>query len=370
MADEQYKWLTGETAERLLRGESLEAVDESGREQAEELGRALKSLATETAPATEELPGEQAALAAFRKAREAAEAERTAAALGGAGPAGHPARTAREPDAGLVRIGTPTRTGTRSGRPRWARPVRLALAAAVAAGTLGGVAVAAGSGVLPVPFQDEPGPAASVSAQNSSRPSASPSPQPTQGIVPDLHTPSAGPSGSPGADPFGNADGRDNGRGKDKGTDKGAEPGKGTPPGTRGTEWRKAVTSACRDLRDGRDPGAERRRILEFLAGGSARVTRYCTFVLAAQSPSGGENKGDDGNDAKGDGGKDGKDGKGDGKGDGDGHGGDDGGHWGRDHRHGRHRGGLASHEPSVFTPQTGGRPVPALSPSPSYTAL
>ncbi|MEV5345471.1 hypothetical protein AB0L24_07360, partial [Streptomyces achromogenes] len=80
MADEQDKWLDRGTAERLLRGEPLEAVDPSARDQAERLARALGALSAEAAPATGELPGEQAALAAFRKAREAAGAERTAAA--------------------------------------------------------------------------------------------------------------------------------------------------------------------------------------------------------------------------------------------------------------------------------------------------
>ncbi|MEU8033735.1 hypothetical protein AB0C13_34835, partial [Streptomyces sp. NPDC049099] len=82
MADEQDKWLNRETAERLLRGEPLEAVDASARDQAERLSRALGALAAEAAPASGELPGEQAALAAFRKAREAAGTERTAAAPG------------------------------------------------------------------------------------------------------------------------------------------------------------------------------------------------------------------------------------------------------------------------------------------------
>ncbi|MFC5658870.1 hypothetical protein ACFP3J_25770, partial [Streptomyces nogalater] len=80
MADEHDKWLDRGTAERLLRGESLEAVDPAVRDQAERLSRALGALSAEAAPATGEPDGEQAALAAFREAREDATAERAATA--------------------------------------------------------------------------------------------------------------------------------------------------------------------------------------------------------------------------------------------------------------------------------------------------
>ncbi|MGW4568680.1 hypothetical protein ACWEN3_42155 [Streptomyces sp. NPDC004561] len=155
MADEQYKWLNRETAERLLRGESLEAVDASARDQVERLSKALGALSGEAASATGELPGEQAALAAFRQARETAEAERTAAALAEDAPGGRSGAGAHGSDVGLVRIGAPSRTGMPARRPRWGRPVRLALAAVMAVGTLGGVAMAAGTGVLPAPFGDD-----------------------------------------------------------------------------------------------------------------------------------------------------------------------------------------------------------------------
>ncbi|MGW4274048.1 extensin, partial [Streptomyces seoulensis] len=72
MADEQYRWLDRDTAERLLRGEPLDTVDPAVRDQAERLARALNALAADPyadAPqAAAELPGEAAALAAFRKA--------------------------------------------------------------------------------------------------------------------------------------------------------------------------------------------------------------------------------------------------------------------------------------------------------------
>ncbi|MDF3149711.1 hypothetical protein PBV88_53320, partial [Streptomyces sp. T21Q-yed] len=65
MADEQYRWLDRETAERLLRGESLEAVDAADRDQAEQLAKTLESLTVEPPLSSAELPGEAAALAAF-----------------------------------------------------------------------------------------------------------------------------------------------------------------------------------------------------------------------------------------------------------------------------------------------------------------
>ncbi|MFE2097820.1 hypothetical protein [Streptomyces sp. NPDC059468] len=363
MADEHNKWLTRDTAERLLRGESLEAVDASSSEQAERLAKALGALSAEVAPAAGELPGEQGALAAFRKAREAAEAERTAAALGDGTPAGRSGRPASVTDAGLVRIGSPTRTGIRARRPRWARPVRFALAAAVAAGTLGGVAMAAGSGVLPIPFHDDhPDPASSVSAaQSPGQPHTSPTPQSPEGIRPSTDAPDGGTSGT--LAPSGGA--------THQGTHPGATPGSGEASGAPGTWWQVA-DAACRDLRDGKELGSDRRRVLEGLAGGSSRVTTYCKSVLAGQYSSGGTGRGT-GDDEGGKGHGDDGDGKDDGKGDENGQGGDGDGHQGRGHGH-RHdrRGGAASPAPSVFVPLGPGRKAagPVPSPSPSYTAL
>lgn len=383
MADEHDKWLNRETAERLLRGESLEAVDAAARDQAERLAEALGALSAQAAPATAELPGEQSALAAFRKAREAAEAERTAAALGDGTPGGRSGAFARGADAGLVRIGAGGRTGIRSRRPRWARPVRLALAAVVAAATLGGVAMAAG-GVLPVPFHDErPAPAASVSADHTpARPLTSPSAPAPEGLAPGAGTPGTG--GTPGGGPSGHA----------PGTGPDATPG--APAGTPGAWWQEAG-AACRDIRDGRELGAGRRRALEGLAGGPARVTAYCKSVLAGRYTGGGQNGNGGGNGTGGQddgGGKstgngNGTGGQGKGKGKGNGQGGDDDSHrglgegkgHGRDGGHGGDRGhgsgghrpnGVASSGPTRLAPPARGRgaSAPMPSPSPSYTTL
>ncbi|MGW7786493.1 hypothetical protein [Streptomyces tricolor] len=399
MADEQYKWLNRETAERLLRGESLEAVDASVRDQAERLSQALGALSAEAAPAPGELPGEQAALAAFRKAREAADAERTAAA--------HAPAAARTPapgaDAGLVRIAAPRRTGIRTARPRWARPARLALAAAVTVGTLGGVAVAAGSGVLPTPVHDDhPRPAASVSAgRTAGQPLGSGSAPATPGA--GTGTPGTG-TGTPDDGPDGRRGGTDDeAAGRDGDTGRGTAPGSAAPSATSGTGWRGAA-SACRVLRDGKELDSGRRRVLEHLAGGPARVTAYCKVLLTTgdSSSAGTGNGGAEGNSGDTTGGgpdkgkgkdqdkdkdgdrdpdkgkgpgreKDRGEGRGEGKDRGTGRGsgsGDDGPGGGKGG--GRHRGGAAP-APSAFDPAHPGAPAHAPArpaPTPTYSAL
>ncbi|MFF4838153.1 hypothetical protein [Streptomyces sp. NPDC001315] len=263
MADEQYRWLDRETAERLLRGEPFDnAVDATARDRAERLAETLGALSAAAPPlSSDELPGEAAALAAFRAARTTRGAERSAAGRRTR------ARTSYSGDAGLVRLGRPAPA---AGRPRLGRPVRLGLSAALAFGMVGGVAVAAGTGVLPTPFGGvEPGPAASVSAAASPAPPlVPPAPYGTAGGV----TGSATPDGTGSA-------GRDTARGTDGGT--GAE---GSDSGDRagarsGSSWNGAAR-ACQDVRAGRDLSAERRRALEGVAGGSTRVWKYCEGIL------------------------------------------------------------------------------------------
>jgi hypothetical protein len=366
MADEQYKWLNRETAERLLRGESLQAVDASARDQAERVSRALGALASQTDPATGELPGEQAALAAFRKAREAAGTERTGAGRAD-GALGLPVPGA---DAGLVRIGAPDRTGIPVRRTRWARPVRLALAAAVAVGTVGGVAVAAGTGMLPRFGPERPGPGTSVSAgPNSGTPQAS-VPQGTPGATVGTGV----PSGSAGAHP-GGASGE--ATGPDDRKDKSTAPGTGDSSGIPGGRWKDAA-SACRDIRDGKELSASRRRALENLAGGSARVSRYCKVVLAGTDPGDGATSGgkadDKGNKGKGSGNNQGGDEEGNPGRGGDGHHGEGGGHSGKGDGGGKGRhGDEAAPAPTAFAPAHPARTTGTTlgpTPSPTYSSL
>ncbi|MEU6103196.1 hypothetical protein [Streptomyces flaveolus] len=264
MADEQDGWLDRETAEILLRGESLEAVDPAVRDRAGRLAEALDALAAYPAPTRGELPGEAAALAAFRKARaaDAAEWAGAPAALGHG-------TAARPSDAGLVRIG-PHRDGAR--RARWGRPLRLGLAAALTAGMVGGVAVAAGTGVLPTPFGGSgPDPAATVSAAATpGRPLGSPTPLDglRGGSPPDGATP--GPAGS------GNT--RDEAGGGTAG-DRGPDAGDGASDGADG--HRRELATSCRDVSAGKALDGARRRALTEAAGGTARVGAYCQSVLA-----------------------------------------------------------------------------------------
>jgi hypothetical protein len=267
MADEQYRWLDRETAERLLSGEPLGAVEGAGRDQAEHLARTLGALSATPPLTSDELPGEAAAVAAFRKARaERADAAAAPAATGGR-------ETAGVCDAGLVRIGTPGDSGTVTARPpRWARPARLALAAVLAVGMVGGAALAAGTGALRAPFGgDEPGASVSASVTHPERPLVSPSPSdaPQGGSTPD-DAPSGSSKGGAGA------------QGRDEGRDDAAPKPDDRKDGS--GDHRGEITAACRDLRDGKRLDPDRRRALRDAAGG-LRVWKYCKGVLSTAAP-------------------------------------------------------------------------------------
>ncbi|MEU8731311.1 hypothetical protein AB0C68_18270 [Streptomyces tendae] len=261
MADEQDKWLDRETAELLLRGEpleGLESTDPATRDRAGRLVVALGALSAPPVPTGEELPGEAAALAAFRKMR----AERADEAAPAAGALGHGA-VPRLPEAGLVRIGT---RGEGARRPRRSRPLRLGLAAALTVGMIGGVAAAAGTGVLPTPFdRGEAEPAATVSAAASSgRPSVPPSPlEGVQG--------GAAPGSTQGASGGGTA--------RDGGETRGPDADDRDTGGLDGR--RSSLAASCRKVRAGKELDTAHRRALKEAAGGAARVMKYCGSLLA-----------------------------------------------------------------------------------------
>ncbi|NGO14211.1 hypothetical protein G5C60_43125 [Streptomyces sp. HC44] len=308
MADEQYRWLDRSTAERLLRGEPLEIVDAGTRDQADRLAQALGALTAEPPPVSAELPGEADALAAFRKARTGRDGEPASLANGGR------KQSATLSDTGLVHLGRAA-AGRRE-RSRWGRPVRLGLAAAMAAGMIGGVAVAATTGMLSFAGGD-PEPAASVSAPaNPKRPLITPSPEGTRGGAPDAPKPD-GPAGN--GSPV-NPDPGNDSRNKQGSGSTAQGPGSEDSRYEAGSqEWWKKVTKACRDVRDGKNLDAGRRRSLEDAASGAERVRQYCTGVLKqsegqGDSPAEKDGKGaDDSDDHDDRGGK--KDGKDDGKG-------------------------------------------------------
>ncbi|GAB2466460.1 hypothetical protein [Streptomyces incanus] len=292
MADEQYRWLNRETAERLLSGESPEAADPADRDQAERLLSALGALSAPPPSAGGELPGEAAALAAFRKVREeragqAAEAVPDVSAV----PVAHRTGAAQGqgPDVGLVRIGAPSADRPGAERvPRWARPVRFGLAAALTVGMVGGAAVLVGTGVLPTP-SGVFGPAATATATATGPPERPLPPHPSKKDALGGATPGREP-GKPSGDAGGDAGGdirgdtgRQDGPGTGADEDGGAaEPGAKTGDLAVGNGRGKQIASACRALRDGRKLPGNRRRLLEDAAGGSTQVGPYCENVLAA----------------------------------------------------------------------------------------
>ncbi|MEU9863828.1 hypothetical protein AB0D99_23440 [Streptomyces sp. NPDC047971] len=297
MADERYPWLDQEAAERLLRGEPVDAVDDHARDQVERLAEALASARPFADAPDAELPGEQAALAAFRKAT----AERSLAMS--------PVPFA--PDA--AELG-----GVRLGRVpaarQWGRSLRYGLAAAVAAVAVGGVAVASGTGMLPFQDRERPAPAGSVSAVEIPEPVASGSPDEGFGTA----TPSPPPPGeerSPDASPSLSTPPSTPGTGGTGGEDHATpEPGRTTYPADRDRDSLAAkIVKACQDYRAGRLDDSAERRLTDSVRKGET-VRRYCDRVLAAGStggatrepstaPSGGsgDGRGDDGSSGEGD---------------------------------------------------------------------
>ncbi|MER5964100.1 hypothetical protein [Streptomyces sp. NPDC002057] len=323
MADERYQWLDQEAAERLLRGEPVDAVDDRARSGAQRLAEALDAARTPAVPpaARTELPGEAAALAAFRQAT-AARVDVTAA------PA--PGHTTHA-DLGRVRLAP-----VAAPRRRWGRSVRYGLAAAVAAVTVGGVAVAAGTGVLPMVG---PAPASSVTAGGTADPLVSVDP----GIREDPEAPPAEPGGSgdpaPGVSPSAGtgttapATGGTDGPGTATPGQGTSEPGRsteGTPtgPGPSGTggaggsgedsgatgkpgtmTLREMAVKACREYRSGKLDATGRKRLTGTLRDGET-LRRYCDRLLDGGT---GPSEGDGEDDGTG-GAKDDSDGRSDGR--------------------------------------------------------
>jgi hypothetical protein len=347
MADEQDKWLDRDAAERLLRGEPLEAVDADTQGRAKRLADVLGALAPEPAPTSAELPGEAAALAAFQQVRAGRNGE-----LVQLGRRGRPRAAAHSADAGLVRLGRPAPAPR---GPRWGRPVRLGIVAALAAGMIGGVAVAAGTGVLPTPFRDDsPNPAATISAAQTPRqPSLSPSPGASKTDGSEVPVPGATTGAPTGA---GSGDDEAQGPGAPSGQPDSSDAGRSA----RAREWWAKTRSYCRDVLDGKSLESGRRRVLVDAAGGGRRVKKYCTGVLGQTGAAAGEGRGDQdqqgatGSDSGSDQGAGGGSGDGSGSGAGGGDNGGDGeGHTGSGGEGGHHgRNGILAPSPrSVVAP-------------------
>ncbi|MFJ2706637.1 hypothetical protein ACIO3R_26020 [Streptomyces sp. NPDC087428] len=345
MADEHYEWLDKEAAERLLRGEPVDPADGQPEQDARRLAAALDAAARSARPATGELPGEAAALAAFRAAPRAASGTRSASARTGGVPAAGLDGTGETGMLAPVHIGRATSghgsgsrsrsgagsAGFRGGRPsRWSRPLRFGLVASLACCAIGGVAVAAGTGVLPGPFgRHAPSPATSVSAAASPEelgsgltaddgtpepPSGSASAESVPPKTPDPARSGGKRTAGPGSSgPTAPAAGGGTGTGKHedpaggssdaaegKDGDGAGKPGT-SPPDTSGA-WYAKTLKACRDYRDGKLDD-DRRRRLEALAKGATNLDRFCDRMLDQADGQGNSQNG--GGDSDGDGGGD-----------------------------------------------------------------
>ncbi|MFI8518371.1 hypothetical protein ACIGEZ_11195 [Streptomyces sp. NPDC085481] len=273
MADERYPWLDQEAAERLLRGETVDPADDTARAQARLLARALDAARTPAAVLGPdgELPGEAAALAAFRKmtAERAAEAAAVALAAGSAG-------RATTAELGAVRL-APVSAGR-----SWGRSLRYGLAAALAAVTVGGVAVAAGTGMLPM--TGEPATGSSVTAVDTPDPVASESPSGGTGtVVPTVPRERDGQTATPGTTD-GPATATAGPGGKDGAT---PEPSASTlGKDGKGDIDRSGAVKACQEFRAGKLADGGRKRLANVLKSGET-VKRYCDRILAGTPDAG-----------------------------------------------------------------------------------
>ncbi|MFH8358091.1 hypothetical protein ACH4FV_00730 [Streptomyces anulatus] len=325
MADEHYEWLDKDAAERLLRGEPVVPVGDEARTDAFRLAEALGAARGGPRPRTGELPGEDAVLAAFRQAGHGNGVDRLAGRAAGAAVPGRP---------GLlhaVHIGSAPDTPVR--RPRWSRPVRFGLVASLAGCALGGVAVAAGTGVFTGTFggQGSPAPATSVSAAVTPGPlisgestddPSSPADPPPPDEPADPSSPATRESEGPekpdgertgdtgresGEDRPGNPD-RPGGDGREEtpggGDDQDEQPG-GSGDDTPSGNWYEQSVKACKAFRDGTLDDRSRRELIRF-AKGEKNLERFCDRLLDGSDGSGGSGGSDGGGDDDDDGGQSG----------------------------------------------------------------
>ncbi|WP_284575910.1 hypothetical protein [Streptomyces sp. 2P-4] len=307
MADERNRWLDRAASERVLRGApASDGADPRDPEAEARLRAALDMLVPPPAPPDAELPGEAAAVAAFRAARAAAGAAGEAEPSGADGAAVPLVELGRAPSAGI-----PAQAHGSAGGRRGSRPARFALAAALAGVAVGGLAAAAGAGLLDRITHDTAGPAPAVSlsadedpaqpgqtVRPSSPPQLVPSPFRGDGAVPPSGTP-ATPGGETGA-------GQGRGGGGEPGLGAG---GTGTAPdtatdggSTRGTgketlggatllererETRRKAVDLCEAYRSGQ-MNPDRRDRLSRLAQGIAKIPHYCEMLLDGPRESGG----------------------------------------------------------------------------------
>ncbi|MCZ0973352.1 hypothetical protein O1L55_22135 [Streptomyces albulus] len=284
MADDRYSWLDKDAAERLLRGEPAGSQVGDG---APELEHLLKAAAAAGSglPESAPLPGEEAALAAFRNARH------------GPGARGDTARGAALPG---VRVDRTRRVAERGGL---ARPFRRGFAVALAVCAIGGIAVAAGTGVLPTPFRGgEPQPGASVSAAETPAPSRPRSrPPPARPAAPGHPARRAAHRPRRQSQPRRQPRHRPDARHPDA---RHRHPRRGGWPQQDGDGKgkKRLLLALCKDYETGKrgDMDRDTLRRLESKAGGPDRVHAFCRQYLAQSGQQGGGSGDNDGGGGKG----------------------------------------------------------------------
>ncbi|UZI29181.1 hypothetical protein [Streptomyces sp. VB1] len=338
MADEHYEWLDKDAAERLLRGEPVVPVGDEARTDAFRLAEALGAARAGSRSPADGLPGEDAVLAAFRQAGHGNGVDRLA------GPSA--AVPGRPGVLRAVHIGSAPDAPAR--RPRWRRPVHFGLVASLAGCALGGVAVAAGTGVFTGTFggQSSPAPATSVSAaatpgplisggdaDDPSSPAHPPPPDASEKPSPPATLESDGPehpdgarTGDTGREPDEDRPGspdKPGGDGREEtaggGADQEEKPG-GPGDDAESGNWHEQSAKACKAFRDGSLDDRSRRQLIR-LAKGEKNLERFCDRLLDESGGSGGSggnggNGGSGGSGGSGGGGDDeGQNGPGDGDG-------------------------------------------------------
>ncbi|MFH8785864.1 hypothetical protein [Streptomyces roseoverticillatus] len=239
--------------------------------EAERLVAALRELVPPPAVDGVPLSGEEAALAAFREARAATATSATAATAtaatatsvaAAAAPVAPEPAPEPEPSVRLGVLAAPRRRLF----SRW-QPVKAALAMALAGCAIGGVAVAAGAGVLPAPFGragGEPAAAPSVSAFGD---------DPAGGVSPDGRR-------VPGASPSRGRDGGPSGSGTPDGSGSSAPgAGRSRTPGERN----EPAGSPSASPRPGKSGGKDDTGRGDSAKPGTAWAVRMCRDYLDAQ---------------------------------------------------------------------------------------
>ncbi|WP_369777983.1 hypothetical protein [Streptomyces sp. R33] len=319
MADERNRWLDKAAAERVLRGgPAAPGADRRAQEAEARLRAALDMLAAPQPPAGVELPGEAAAVAAFRAARGGAVAGGASGAMSASGTSGvasAPGLSAISALPGtsgpvgvdatpLVELGTAAAPLTVAASRR-GRPARFALVAALAGVAVGSLAVAAGAGLLDRVTHDTAGPAPAVSlsadenpttAGDTAGPTLAPQLRPTPLRGTDGSEPGLGTAQTPGAD-AGAVQGFGTGTGTGPGTSSGGGAGSGDAGGKDTKDGKDTFAGGTTSLKDADKQNrlkavdlceayrsghmtSDRRERLSKLAQGLARIPQFCEALL------------------------------------------------------------------------------------------